>query len=258
MRKWMMVAVLLVCLALPAGARGGALWDEAGILSPGEAQALEARAMELAETYDFGIYLVTVPDTGGRDAYAYATELFQDWDLGYGPEQNGVILLLSMAQRDYALAVHGAYGRTAFTAYGQDKMTDAFLEDFGNDQWYAGFSSYLDSCETYLAAAGEGRPVGQNTDPDAQRHGALVKLAGAAAVGLVAAGVTLGIFWAGMRTARTPGTAAGYETQAGLQLTQRLDIFTHRTESRRVIPSENANGQRRHSGGGFSGKSGKF
>ena len=256
MRKWMMFAVLLVCLALPAGAGGSALWDEAGLLSAGEAQALEARAVALAETYDFGIYLVTVPDTGGRDAYAYATALFQDWDLGYGGERNGVILLLSMAQREYALAVHGAYGRAAFTAYGQDKMTEAFLEDFGNDQWYAGFSSYLDSCETYLAAAGEGRPIGQNTD--AQRHGALMKLAGAAAVGLVAAGVTLGIFWARMHTARTPGTAAGYETQAGLQLTQQLDIFTHRTESRRVIPSENANGQRHHSGGGFSGKRGKF
>ena len=186
MRKWMMVAVLLVCLALPAGAGGSALWDGAGLLSAGEAQALEARAVALAETYDFGIYLVTVPDTGGRDAYAYATALFQDWDLGYGGERNGVILLLSMAQREYALAVHGAYGRAAFTAYGQDKMTEAFLEDFGNDQWYAGFSSYLDSCETYLAAAGEGRPIGQNTD--AQRHGALMKLAGAAA-GVVVLGL---------------------------------------------------------------------
>ena len=55
----------------------------------------------------------------------------------------------TMAERDYTLIAYG-YGNTAFTDYGKDKLSEVFLDDFGDDNWYSGLSDYLDKSESML------------------------------------------------------------------------------------------------------------
>lgn len=58
------------------------------------------------------------------------------------------------------MAVHGDSGNTAFTDYGREEVLyDAFLSDFGNDDWYAGLEHYLDTCGYLLSEAANGTPV---------------------------------------------------------------------------------------------------
>jgi len=40
---------------------------------------------------------------GGSDAYDLATAVYTEYDLGYGEAKSGLLLLLSMAERDSAL-----------------------------------------------------------------------------------------------------------------------------------------------------------
>ena len=37
-----------------------------------------------------------------------------------GDDRDGIIILLSMAERDYAMFVYGTYAETAFNSYGQE------------------------------------------------------------------------------------------------------------------------------------------
>lgn len=255
MKKVVIVLILVLTLALPAYAASGMIRDEAGILTAAEISDLEERAQVISQTYDCGVYIITMRDFAGADVYDYAVDVFDRNGLGYGDDREGVLLLLSMAQRDYALVIHGECANTAIDENGQDRISESFLDDFRDNRWADGFCDYLERCETYLSAAGSGQPIREGDGGD------LVKVVVILALSLLAAGITCGVFYSRMKTARPQTTAAPYISGDGLRLTTHQDIFTHRTESRRTIETEsrsNSGSGAHHSGGGFSGKSGKF
>lgn len=253
MKKALIFLILALTLTLPAYAAGGMVEDEAGILTAAELSGLEERAQGISQAHDCGVYIITVWDFGGGDVYDYAVDAFNRNGLGFGDDREGILLLLSMAQRDYALVIHGERANTAIDADGQDRISGDFLDDFRDNRWADGFYDYLECCEAYLSAAENGQPIQE------ENGSGLVKVVVILALSLLAAGITCGVFYSRMKTARTQTTATPYISGDGLQLTTRQDIFTHRTESRRTIETDAHSGSgSHHSGGGFSGKSGKF
>ena len=76
-----------------------------------------------------------------------------------GEDRDGVILLMSMSDRKYATFFYGPKAEYAFDAYGQELMEEEFLDDFRDDDWYDGFSDYLEVCAEYLERAEAGDPV---------------------------------------------------------------------------------------------------
>ena len=146
------VLLLIICLSVPAfaDAQLNHVTDDAGILYDSDIAALEERAAAVSEPYDCGVYIVTVGDfTDYSDAYYvddFGEELFSSYDLGLGDDNCGILLILSMAERDYGLVAHGDFANTAFTDYGKDALAEYFLDDFRNDDWYQGFADYIDGC----------------------------------------------------------------------------------------------------------------
>ena len=241
--------------------------DDAGLLSEGQLVALNNKAREISEKYQCGVYIVTVDDyqkyTSGS-VMDCATGIFNQYDLGYGDTKDGVMLLLSMADRDYALIAHGDTGNAAFTDYGKDRMEDSFLRYFANNDWSGGFNDYLSTSSRYLEMEANGEPYdtyGGNGDDGASKA--------------ARTGVVLGVptFISGlvnrmqsrkMKSVRSRTNASTYAAPSGLVLHGQQDRYTHSTESRtRIVTPTNTN---RHTGGGgttigsggFSGHSGKF
>ena len=117
------VLLLIVCLSIPAfaDAQLSYVTDDAGILYDSDISALEERAAAVSEQYGCGVYIVTVEDfTDYSDAYYvddFGEELFSSYDLGLGDGNCGILLILSMAERDYGLVAHGDFANTAFTDF---------------------------------------------------------------------------------------------------------------------------------------------
>ena len=159
------VLLLIVCLSIPAfaDAQFSYVTDDAGILYDSDISALEERAAAVSEQYGCGVYIVTVEDfTDYSDAYYvddFGEELFSSYDLGLGDGNCGILLILSMAERDYGLVAHGDFANTAFTDYGKDALAEYFLDDFRNDDWYQGFADYIDGCAEFMRRAADGQPV---------------------------------------------------------------------------------------------------
>lgn len=218
MRRGVLCVLLAFLLLLPAYASEPAVFDQAEILSPEEANALDQWAGEIAEEFDFGIYIVTVPEMDGWDAYDYAESLYLENGFGRGSGKNGILLLLSMEYRDYALITHGSRGQEAFTTYGQDRMCENFLAEFRDDRWRSGFERFLEDCEDYLEAARSGAPVDAGTDPAAKWERLAIRMMVILVVSVLAAGITCGVFWSRMRSARRQTTADAYQS-GGLKLT---------------------------------------
>lgn len=254
---------LLLCMLLSSAAYAqgetGHVADGAGLLSQSEREKLEKAAEDISAKYRCGIYIVTVEDyrayTGG-DVTACAEAIYKSEDLGYGPERDGVLLLLSMEDRDYSLIAYGAFGNAAFTDYGKERLSDEFLDDFSEDEWFSGFEDYLDVSARFMAAAREGSPVDRGSRGEMGLGTKLLIIVLAPC--LIALGVCL-VFRMQMKTAREKSAAHEYVTPGSENLRIREDIFTHRTQQRVRIPKQNSSGGGTTVGSsGFSSRSGKF
>ncbi len=225
--------------------------DMADLLTDGEEMELTGKAWELTLNYDCAVYIVTVESLNGWEPWEYNEEIHRQYGMGYGTEQSCIILLLSTEYRDYDIMAHG-YGNYAFTDYGKDVMADRFLDEFGDDDWYGGFSEYLSCCKEYLELAAKGEPfdVGSDKNP-------VVGLAVGIIIPCLTAFIVCNHFKKQMFTANKQTMAGSYMTAEGLALSKRTDLYTHTTRSERYIEEESDGGTTVNSNGS-SHKSGKF
>ena len=144
-----------------------ALVDEYGLLSAEDAEALSKRLVEIGNAYQCDVIAVIVPDLGGKTAEEYADDFFDYNGYGYGAvpdasgktiDGDGILLLLSMQDRDFAVSTSG-YGITAFTDYGiQTYLENEFLPYFGRNDFRQGFLAFADACGHLLDMARSGIP----------------------------------------------------------------------------------------------------
>lgn len=257
-------AVVMLLAALPARATGAScVIDRAGLLRTEELDELGRRAQAICDAYQCGLYIVTVEDYWdyGATPFDAACNIYRDWGLGVGEDRDGLILMLSMSDRDFATAVYGPWAHSVFTDDVLRHQEPEFLDDFGDDDWYEGFSDFLTTSEGYLKTVRAGGTVDTSRRLLTDRRVAAVivqDLVGGAVIALV---ICL-VIKAGMKSVRKNADAGAYAVAGGETLRVRTDQFTHTTQTRRVIQTARSSGggggSRGFSGGGFSGRSGKF
>lgn len=252
MKQKIVSLLLVVCMlglfvvAASAQATLPHVTDGAELLQEEELQQLEQLSITLSEQYAVGVYIVTVADYQEFDpagAYEAAYGIYHQYELGEGQQRNGILLLLSMAQREFALFRYGQKAVYAFNDYGVEQLEAAFLDNFGNDDWYGGFENYVRECDRYLEKAAAGKPV---------RESPMTMILISWTIALVIAAVVCAGMVGQMKTVRKSTSAASYG--GNLTVTERFDQFTRRTETRRKIEKTQSSGSQSHSGG----SSGKF
>ena len=259
MKKLCLCLILCLCLCLSVTAFAAAedtldyVTDAAGILTQEQVESLNASAAQITEQYGCAVYIVTLPDyrTYNNEGVRQCTEeLYHYFDLGCGEGRDGLILLMSMADRDYDLWGYGPFATYAFTDYGLDQVEESFLSYFRQNDWYGGFSAYLSGASRLLGAAAQGNPVAYSM-PLGTR--AAISIVPASLIGFL----VCGIFKGQMKTAKEKETAEDYVVSGSVRLSVRDDHFVNRTRSVQVIES-NSGGGGRGGGGGTSHHSGKF
>ena len=249
MKKKLFVSLLLClvlllsfsCLAF-ADSRAH-VGDSAGLLSAAEYTELENMCAAVSDKYGCGVYIITVSDFRqyGNSVESAAEAIFKGTGMGVGDDGNGVMLLLSMEERDY------------------DLLADSFLSYFRQNDWFGGFKAYISSCEYFLQCNSEGQPI----DVPAEEPLTFAeKLPFILLIPCVIAGIVCLIAKAGMKTAKRKTGAAEFVTPNSFYLRVRDDIFKYRTQSvERIQRSDNrpsGGGGTTVNAGGFSHKSGKF
>lgn len=287
----LMTALLLsFCLTgtALAGYDGVFVYDPDGILT--DAASLADQASDLTDLYDCAVYLFVMEDFtlyGYEDIYELAQDYYEENLLGSGDGRDGILMALSTGTRDVGLAVYGDWANAVFTDANQERVWDAVLDDFGNDDWDGGCQDYLVVCEELLAADSSTPPVpmdgpngadhsGHAAPPSTYTTHGKISLAvvGKAVVmsilpAVILAFVVCAVMKRNMKTARKASGAAAYVTGA-VALKVREDHYTHSTVHRTPINRDNGprsgGGHRSSSfsGGssrnsrGFSGGSRKF
>ena len=137
---------LVLCVSVAAAEQTGAqlsyVTDSAGLLSENEKMLLEKMAESVSKKYGVGVYIVTVEDYRdfhSEGVYKATYTIYHECTMGEGPNRDGIMLLLSMDDRDWAMFCYGSRCEYAFNSYGQQKLEKVFLDNFGENDWYGGF-----------------------------------------------------------------------------------------------------------------------
>ena len=282
--SFLAVLALLTALCVPALAAEpelGCVTDAASLLSDQQWATLEGKAEALSAQYECGMYIITLDDftdyDNTNDVYEAAKAIYREYSLGWGAEKSGVLLLLSMAERDYSLIAYG-YGNTAFTDYGKDQLAKRFLDNFGEDDWYGGFADDIAACGRYLEANANGAPIDVEPSDETEEEyeplsfgdklffAALMAFRFGLPLGLIVAFIVCAIYKRHLKSVRRATEAARYTVSGGAEITAREDRFTHTTEVRTPIKTESDDhdsgpsfsGGTTVNSGGFSHSGGKF
>ena len=264
------LAIMLVAVSAASAESGQELpyfvSDTAGLTTTDQWQKLETDAERISNRYGCGVYVVSLQDYRDYGSYSnirnFSEEFYKHYRLGLGQNRNGILLVLSMAERDYCLIAYGSDAHYAFTDYGKEVLANSFLDDFKRNEWNGGFADYISGCEELLSRAAEGKPVDVQYE---SRNGIPPEISTAIIIGLpllVSFGACEGMKRR-MKPVRPQNRADEYIVPGGIHFSLKRDVFVNRTVSRTVIRSENRDSSYGGGGttvnsGGFSGHSGKF
>ena len=257
------VILLLTLFIVPVSAAEEpecCIYDLAGLLTDEEYWVLEDYAQEISEVQQCAVYFLTVDDYrdyGDGVIFDVARQIFLVNELGMGEDQDGVLLILSMAERDNCLLAHG-FGDTALTDYGKDYISEEFLDNFADNDWYGGCMDYLTYTDELLAMARDG-VVFDRGSWITSGHLWIFSLILAAVLSAVVCLIQRGLM---KKKVRQQTDAMDYLKGGAVNITLRRDVFSHATEVRQKIETDSgssgSSGGYSHSSDGFSGKSGKF
>lgn len=262
--------LLILALAVPALAASPRIVDRADLLTDDQVQELEKTAEAISEKYKIELVIVTVNNTGFKSVEAYADDYFDDNGYGYGSERSGILFLLSMDEREWAISTAGD-GIYALTDYGVESVFESIAGDLSQNRYYDAFDAYLDALVPYLDAFQRGEPIdGYVHDydgPGSYEHASgddvvhypveeklttgkvIFRLAIALGIGCIAGGITVSAMKSGMNTAVSQHDAGPYLRSGSFKLTRQQDMFLYSRTSR--VARDTDSGTR--SGGGYSG-----
>ena len=243
--------------------------DDCGLLSNHEIEELQERASQTAQTYNCGIYIYVVKNMDDfaydyevyTDAFgieAFAQYIFFNELKGVGSSGDGILLVMSMKERDYDIMAHGDFGNYAFTDYGKSKFASSFLDYFGDGEWYRGFSAYLNRVDSFLQAAAEGNPVDIGSGR-IKEHNLPLSIAAGLIFGMIVALISCLTMKSGMKSVHQARIASNFIADNGVNIAIQKDMFTHNTVVRTPIQtSSSSGGGTSINSSGSSHHSGKF
>ena len=260
---------LCLCCAFPAMADNfdnKRIVDEAGLLTDTQREELSGVLDEISDRQQLDIIVVTSNDLRGCDTATECADEFYDQNgYGCGENKDGILLLISMADRDWAISTSGrAVG--AFTDYGCDYIADKIMPDLSESDYAAAFTCFAELCDDFITQADAGEPLDYPTDSRSGKEPLSLKwIPISIVIGVVIALIVVACMKAKLKTVRFQPAASNYVKSGSMNLTGSSDLYLYSTVSRTERPKDNDSGggggshvHMSSSGSMHGGRSGKF
>lgn len=235
--------------------------DEVGLLTPAQVDALDEKLGEISVRHDFDIAIVIVQYLSMPTAHQDAAEAFEYYDYGRGSGDDGAVLLIAMADRDFGFATTAGRGENVFTYEGQYYLDTLYVPYLSEGEYYQAFDAFADAADDFLTQAEAGKSYDQGNIPKSAEEKAKVYLICIIAGFIVGLIVAL-VLKAQLRSVRKDAFAREYIRNGSMMLRAQHDRFLYSTVSKTARSDNNSSGGggsfSSSSGRSFSGHSGKF
>lgn len=231
--------------------------DFAGVIDNGEISSLNALAERISNEYACDVAVAFVPSLDGKYVVDYADDFYDYNGYGYGENGDGILLLVSVGDREFAESTRG-YAITAFTDYGmQQYLEPRFTRYLGSDDWAGAARQFITDAGELLRQAREGEPYDVHYDTPAVRENTRANTGVAAIisviVGFFSGGIPAGAMKRKLKSVEKNYGAANY-VRGGLQMRRSDDRFLYANVHKTPIPRQ----EHRSSSGGGGGSSVHF
>lgn len=221
----------------------GRLYDGADILSESDEQSLLEKLNSVSELYGTDFIVITVDTVGSYSAGGYTEEFFDRFNYGIGESRNGVMLMLSMKEREYRILSNGSIGDT-LDDDAIDKIGSEIVSDLSSGNYYYAFSKFVNESEYYVNGAINGFPFNF-----------LSSIAISLLIGFVASLITVSSMKKKLKTVNPVNEANAYMREGSMNLKRANDMFLYATVTRSAktkssSSSRGRSGGSRHVGGG--------
>lgn len=234
--------------------------DGADLLTEGEEAALLSKLDEISVRQRTDVAVVTAYTLGGKTPAEYAGDFYDNNGFGFGDGKDGVLLLVSMEDRDWYILTNG-FGNTAVTADGIEYISNSITHYLSNEEYAQAFGTYAELCDEFFAQAQSVEPYGEGNMPK-ESFNVLFSLCISAALGFAVAFISTGIMRGKLKTVRHQPAASNYIKDGSMNVTECRDLYLYSHISRIPRPKESGSGGSRthisHSGASRGGGGGKF
>ncbi len=241
------LAVLLsMALALTTNADTSAATDDtfvidaASLLTDGEKIELSDQLRNISYEYGVQIAVATIDTFDGDSLNDSIGLTYDELELGYGSNRDGILLLVSVNPQQYSILTEGLASK-AIDKNDIESIGSAIVSDLSAGNYLEAFQSYADECAYYLDGHMNGFPFkfGQNL---------LISLV----IGIVAGIIVAFVLKGQLKSVRKQDRANVYVKPGSMQLTTSIDLFLYRTIDRRKKESSSSgsSGSTRNVGGG--------
>ena len=269
-RIWIVLFAFILCLCIsaPAFAQDASgfagdmdrVVDDADLLSVSEEAALRKKLEEIRVRQKMDIVIVTAKTLNGTTPASYADDTYDYNGYGYGNNRDGLLLLISMEDRDWYISTTG-YGITAFTDAGIQYIGNKIKEHLSDGDYDAAFNSFAELCDDFITKARDGKPYDSGNMPkEPMKKGWILA---AIIAGFLLSFITVGTMKSKLKTVRFQPMASSYMKAGSMNITESRDMFLYNTVTRTAKPKDNDSGggsstHSSSSGTSHGGGGGKF
>lgn len=140
------------------------LVDQADLLTEEEEAELGEKLDEISERQQYDVVVATVNSLEGKTAEAFADDTYDYNGYGFGESRDGILLLISMEERDWWISTCGE-GITAFTDAGLDYIAEKFTPMLSGENYKGAFVKYAELCDQFITQAATGEPYDVDNMP---------------------------------------------------------------------------------------------
>ncbi len=254
MRKTKIFAVLIIsalcillmtALSVTVFAASPRVVDDADILNDTEQSTLNQRLDSLSGSLGLDIVIVTVDSLDGKSVKLYADDYYDDNGYGAGDSDSGILLLVCMGTREYAISTCG----DAMDIFGEsdlDSLEYAFADLLSYGDYYEAFDAFADKCEYIVKYDKRLSPIW-----------IVISLT----VGAVIAGIVIWSMVSKHKNVKMQRSAESYMLRNTFHIDRSRDVFLYSHVTRRLKPQNNSSSggsSRSSSGRSHGGRSGRF
>ena len=216
-----LLTALMLLFSIAADAAGSFVSDQAALLTEGEITALNERASMVLDRYGIAVMIATVDSLYGKDLVDSADLLLESSGV-----QNGILLLLAMEDRDYAISTMGSDAIWYFNDDNIRRIEDGFLPYLYDNEYAEGFEAFVTLCGDTIVYENE------QYGPKDPVYFSVPRLIVCLALGLLLAGIPLIRHKNAIRNVAKKTEAADYVRRDSMQITSSSDIFLYRHVNR--------------------------
>ncbi|MCI5722846.1 MAG: TPM domain-containing protein [Erysipelotrichaceae bacterium] len=219
--------------------------DEYGVLDTENVERLNLLAKEYSEKYHINFYIRILETSGSTTIERRAEGVYNSENLGYGEDKDGLMLIMTMQDRQFDILVHGKKARGIFITPVRESIADQVINDYMRyDRYDEGARQFFDSSIKNMHTVNN------------------VKIGIAIIIPAIIGLIVVIALCSKHKTKGISHEALSYIPSYGFNLRTSRDFFLNRTISRTYSPrsksSSGGGGFHSSSGGGFSHTSGHF